>query len=196
MLTLVEIRTGIKDLFRCHCGTEKLINRYNVLTKKTQSCGCLRREIVTSKNIERAIHGKTGTPLFIIWDGIKKRSSQNRKRNVKSKDYIDRGIGLCEEWETSFNNFYQWAIDNGYSEGLQIDRIDNSSGYSPENCRWVNSQINSQNRRSTKRNPMIVAHIVIAHEVGKSYRQISEDLNIPYSSVYQICRGMRWSNVA
>ena len=53
------------------------------------------------------------------------------------ENYGGRGISVCEEWSNSFQNFYNWAINNGWSKGLTIDRIENDKGYCPANCRWV-----------------------------------------------------------
>ena len=38
---------------------------------------------------------------------------------------------------------------NGYEQGLQLDRIDNNKGYSPDNCRWCKASVNNHNRRNT-----------------------------------------------
>lgn len=65
---------------------------------------------------------------------------------VSYKRYGGRGIRVCKEWEESFEAFEIWAIHNGFHEDLQIDRIDNSKGYSPENCRFVTAKENSRNR--------------------------------------------------
>lgn len=66
------------------------------------------------------------------------------------KDYGGRGITVCESWREDCCNFYKWAKDSGYKEGLQIDRIDNNKGYCPENCRWVTPKENAMNRRCTR----------------------------------------------
>jgi hypothetical protein len=61
--------------------------------------------------------------------------------------YGGRGIRICEEWLASFQSFLKWAIGQGYQPGLQIDRIDNDVGYSPQNCRFVTAAENAQNKR-------------------------------------------------
>ena len=84
--------------------------------------------------------------LYGVWTTMKHRC-ENPKRE-KFKDYGARGIDVCEEWNDP-NRFIDWALENGYESGLQIDRIDNNKGYSPDNCRWVSPKTNSRNRRNT-----------------------------------------------
>lgn len=62
--------------------------------------------------------------------------------------YGGRGIFVCEEWRRSSAAFIEWAMRNGFSPGLQIDRIDNDGPYSPENCRFVTQAENLENRRA------------------------------------------------
>lgn len=62
--------------------------------------------------------------------------------------YGGRGITVCDEWVSEFENFYSWAIKTGYSELLTIDRIDNNKGYAPNNCRWVTIAEQQRNKRS------------------------------------------------
>lgn len=73
--------------------------------------------------------------------------------NPDDKRYDDwggRGIQICNEWLNDPELFVRWSIENGYQEGLTIDRIDNDGNYCPENCRWVTVQENNQNRRSNR----------------------------------------------
>lgn len=81
---------------------------------------------------------------------------------IKYKNYGAKGIVMCNEWlgEFGFDNFYNWAISNGYKYEpnksghniWSIDRIDNNGNYCPENCRWTNSFVQNNN---TSRNVLI-----------------------------------------
>jgi len=70
--------------------------------------------------------------------------------NAAYKDYGERGITVCSEWRADTIAFILWALDSGYKQGLQLDRIDNDGGYTPNNCRFVSRSINNMNRRSHK----------------------------------------------
>ena len=75
---------------------------------------------------------------------------KNRCYNIKNtryKDYGAKGITICNEWLEDKRKFIDWALQNGFSPELSIDRIDNNKGYSPDNCRWVNQSVQSQNTR-------------------------------------------------
>lgn len=95
-------------------------------------------------------HGMKNTKIYNIFRNMKNRCYCITNKRYKS--YGGRGIGFCEEWmqENGFISFYKWSINNGYVEGLSIDRIDNNLGYSPENCRWTTSKIQSRNMRSNR----------------------------------------------
>ena len=77
-------------------------------------------------------------------------------RTIGYHNWGGRGIGICDEWfdknerRLKYRVFFLWAIQNGYSGGLQIDRIDNDGWYSPSNCRWVTSSENGRNKRDNK----------------------------------------------
>ncbi len=69
---------------------------------------------------------------------------------TESDRYIKKGITMCDEWMNSFIVFRDWALANGYKENLSIDRIDNSKGYYPENCRWATSKQQNRNKDNLK----------------------------------------------
>lgn len=95
-------------------------------------------KLCTRKYVDTKIIPKEKESIYKEWRDMRKRCQA--KNTEYSRYYYNKGIRVCEEWDlldTGFNNFYNWAIDNGYVEGLSIDRIDSSKGYFPENCRWV-----------------------------------------------------------
>jgi len=71
------------------------------------------------------------------------------KSGINADRYVDRGITVCDEWLNSFLKFHDWAVNNGYDPKLQLDRRDNSKGYSPENCRFVTPIVNANNKDVT-----------------------------------------------
>ena len=93
-------------------------------------------------------HGMSRTRLYSIWRDMKNRCNGLKKRD--KKNYFERGITYCTEWET-FEVFRDWALSHGYRDDLTIDRIDNDKGYSPDNCRWATSLEQRLNQRPRKR---------------------------------------------
>jgi hypothetical protein len=108
-------------------------------------------------------HGLSHTRLHRIWHSMYCRcyySSTNQYKN-----YGGKGIKVCEEWKhiDGFINFYNWAINNGYSEKLTLDRIDNEKDYCPENCRWVDRYVQNNNQKSN----CLVTYKGETHSIGE-----------------------------
>lgn len=86
--------------------------------------------------------------LYKVWIDMKNRC--NNPNNHNYTRYGKKGIKVCKEWEEDYKKFYNWAIENGYKENQQkkytIDRIDNSKGYNPKNCRLLSIQKQQSNR--------------------------------------------------
>ena len=120
-------------------------------------------------------HGLTKTPLFRTWSNAKSRCCD--KNSTPFMDYGGRGITICEEWLNDFQAFYDWAMENGYKEGLTLDRIDNNKGYSPENCRWTTIKEQSNNRRSNK-------HLEFRGE-SKTISQWADTMGIDKETIYK-----------
>lgn len=111
--------------------------------------------------------------LYGVWCSMKSRCENPNRQ--KFKDYGGRGISVCEKWHDSYE-FVLWALLNGYRKGLQLDRINNDKGYSPENCRWVTPKENSRNRRNTK--------FLTVHGVRKCVSEWCETVDVSPFTVY------------
>lgn len=133
-------------LCKCDCGNYTHVPIDNLKSGNTKSCGCLQKENGVNRGRDSKKHGMTHTPIYEAWRRIKDRCYNHKKDGYNR--YGGRGIQVCDEWlgDNGFNNFYHWAIQNGYSEDLEIDRIDNDGNYCPENCRWVTKKVNMRNR--------------------------------------------------
>ena len=77
--------------------------------------------------------------LLKIWYSMKSRCLNPNCKDYKNYGAKDRTI--CVEW-LDYETFRIWALENGYEEGLSIDRIDNSKGYNPNNCEWISPRDN------------------------------------------------------
>lgn len=126
-------------------------------------------------------HRRTDETLYKVWYGMKSRC--NNPNNEQFHNYGGRGIKI-KEWST-YENFKQWALQNGYEDGLTIDRINVNDDYYPKNCRWITIQEQQLNKRNNK------------YYTFKNKKLLLKDwsklVNIKQSTLYSRLNTLHWS---
>jgi len=149
MMTIIEEKEAHKKqrqfLCKCDCGHIGIHKLILLTSGQTKSCGCLRKRRFLEINTS---HSKSRTKLNFVWQSMKQRCANPNCHAYKY--YGGRGISVCEQWSNSLVPFYEWSINNGYKEGLSLDRIDVDGDYCPENCRWVDMKTQSRNKTDNR----------------------------------------------
>lgn len=127
---------------QCDCGNISFVPTGSLKSGKTQSCGCYGYEMRLKAN---TTHGGKRERLYRIWAGMKSRCYIESATGYKH--YGGRGITVCDEWKDNYENFRKWALENGYSDGLTIERIDVNGNYEPSNCKWIAPEAQTRNTR-------------------------------------------------
>lgn len=171
---------------RCDCGNIVFVEGFNLKNDYIKSCGCLRKEISTQRIIEsnkkRIVHGFSGTRIYQVWKNMINRC--NNPVLDSYKRYGDRGILVCNEW-LDFIKFKEWALNNGYAEYLQIDRINNDGNYEPSNCRWATKIIQANNTST---------NVLLTYKnKSQTASQWAQELGIKVKTIRNRIYSLKWS---
>lgn len=164
---------------KCRCGNFTEVTGSNLRNGRTKSCGCY-------GNSYHIKHGLCGTRLYSIWGNMRDRCNNPNTKNYDR--YGGRGIVVCREWRKDFKTFYDWAMLNGYSDDLQIDRIDNDDGYYPENCRFVTPRENCLNQRQIQINNTSGYKGVSIHSSGRYVASIMVHRESIYIGIFETAK--------
>jgi hypothetical protein len=140
-------RGGIKVKYecKCDCGTQDLFVSQSLREGKSQSCGCRKSEV--SAKLKRT-HGESGTKLYWVWQGMHARCEN--PKHIAYRSYGAKGISVDPEF-SSYESFSKWAMENGYADGLTIERKDNSRNYCPDNCVLADHTAQARNKTNNRR---------------------------------------------
>lgn len=158
---------------QCSCGNVAEIVSDQLISGKTQSCGCLKKETIKAVNFS---HGMSNTKEYKSWSHAKARC--NNKNDPKYPDYGGRGISMCKKWAESFSEFFK---DMGPApKNCTLDRIDVNGNYSPENCRWATPKTQANNTRSN-----VVCNI---DGFCGTLKQFAEQAGVDYKRLHRLVR--------
>jgi hypothetical protein len=134
-------------------------------------------------------HGKWNHPLYKTWSNMMRRCYSPSDRAYKN--YGARGISVCDRWHDILN----FIEDMGERpEGHSIDRIDNNSGYSKENCRWATDTTQSRNRRYAKLNEQKASEIRSLRDLGAKRKELAEKFGVSLATIKKVLSGVYWSD--
>lgn len=126
--------------------------------------------------------------LHRIWNNMKNRCYNPNFE--KYSIYGAHGIKMCQSWKDNYIVFKAWALNNGYSDNLSIDRIDVNGNYCPENCRWAtpHQQCTNQNRRKDNKTGFVgVCHSGNKFAAGIRINKRQIWLGYSFSSAEEAC---------
>lgn len=168
---------GCVWLCKCDCGKYIEASTGNLVRGYPTAC-----KDCTEKNRRERIkiaQSRRREKLYAVWKGMRQRC-----RNSNSKAYHfygKRGINVCQEWDI-YTNFRNWALANGYKEGLSIERINVDGDYCPQNCTWINFSSQAYNTRRTLYIEFKGIKIPLAKMI--------HDLGLPYKTVVNYLKSL------
>lgn len=179
VLEFVEVKNH-RAYFRCKCklcGNICVKQGQLITSGKTRSCGCFAKN-----NTDQTTHGFSKTHLYGVWCNMKRRCYIPKAQNYEF--YGGRGIKVCDEWRNDYLNFHNWAYQNGYADGLTLDRVNTDGDYSPDNCRWVDMKTQNNNKRSNR--------MITYNGKTQTMHQWAEEYGIKYTTLHMRITKYKW----
>lgn len=166
-------------LCQCDCGKVVKANASKLKNGLQQSCGCLKEEMKYNIGSLNRKYKYSNKRLYSVY-----RSMLNRCYNDKHREYHNyggRGIQVCDEWLSDYDNFAEWALSNGYDVNANfgvctLERIDVDKDYSPDNCTWITNEEQQNNRRDN----VLITYRDETHNLA----EWSRILNVSYDSLW------------
>jgi hypothetical protein len=168
---LGAVKKQTRWLCLCECGNRAVVAYAKLVSGKTRSCGCLKREVHANRcRTVFAKHNMSATRTYQSWAAMRTRCANPNDKQFAL--YGGRGITVRARWST-FENFYS---DMGERpEGTTLDRKDVNGNYEPSNCRWGTLLQQNNNKRSTafvKYRGVDVPLALMCRECGLDYQLI------------------------
>lgn len=157
---------------RCICGKEITTHSRSLLSGNTQSCGCLRAD---KGRARFQTHGQSNSRIYHIWENVVGRGTGRCHR----KQYFEKGLFVCNRW-LKFEFFLEDMGEPPTNRHV-IDRIDNTKGYFPENCRWTTYKGSIRNRLPSGRGGI---HLVTLNDRTQCLKDWCTELGIKYQTVH------------
>lgn len=174
----------------CKCGAKRVVPIHNMVNGTSKSCACWCTERMVKMNFRHGLI-KENRRVFNIWHKMIRRCEVKKERSYSA--YGARGISVCKSWHNC-RTFYKWALKNGYTSNLTLERIDVNGNYCPKNCTWIPLNMQCWN---TTRSIGIDKINDIRKEIKKGLlvKEATEKFGIGRSSYYRIKKNPQYGTL-